>query len=288
MSTWFIVNPISGAGKGRRVAAQLEAWLERENRNAEVRLTHAPGHATQLAKKAVAEEVEAVVAVGGDGTMNEVAKALIGTTVCMGLIPIGSGNGLARHLDIPMNTLAAYRHFWRGRERRIDTGTVNGHPFVMLAGVGFDATIARAFSQSSSRGLVHYAKLVIENFQHYPEHTYQVRMGGGPWQERTAWMLTLANGSQFGNDFLIAPKASLTDGLLDLCAIRKFGMWQALGLARRMRNGTLPDSPLWDGVLIKELELTGHDGWVNIDGEGVEIPGTLHFQLVPESLTLRC
>lgn len=288
MSTWFIVNPISGAGKGRAVAAHLESWIEADGHNAEIRLSERPGHATELARKALQEEVTAVVAVGGDGTVNEVARALIGSPAALGVIPIGSGNGLARHLDLPLKPHAAYRHFWRAGNRLIDTGTVNDQPFVMLAGVGFDACVAREFARSTSRGLVHYARLVIGHFNRYPETTYRISLGNGPWQEREAFMLTLANGSQFGNDFLIAPKASVTDGFLDLCTLKKFSWWQTPGLARRMRNGSLPDSGLWDGVQIKELQLEGHDGWVNIDGESAFMEGRLSFAIQPQSLWIRC
>lgn len=212
----IIINPVSG-GASRAVARarveQATSYLASLAQQGEVHLTEHRGHAHALATAAVASGAERVIAWGGDGTVNEVASALVNTRVTLGIIPAGSGNGLARELRLPSASDAAIHRACTASARTIDAGTVDNRWFFSIAGIGFDAHVAAAFDRDGGRrGLAGYVRMTARELLRYTSRSYSV--DGAP--PRRALLVTFANTTQFGNGARIAPRALLDDGLLDL------------------------------------------------------------------------
>ncbi len=195
-------------------------------------------HATELARQAITDGCTLVVAFGGDGTMNEVAQALVGTEVVLGLIPSGSGNGLARHFRIPLRAEEAFALFQTGQPRLIDMGLADGRPFFVTAGLGFEAEMAREFNLLTKRGLPGYFRTGARGWMSYQPQDYVVTQNGTRDSQR-ALTLTVANCSQYGNNAYIAPRAQADDGLLDLAAVPPVNLFNAAPLLVRLFNGTL-------------------------------------------------
>lgn len=245
MSFVFLLNPASGAQ--RRRPLDLRGLVKRElpiGTEVHIRQTEYAGHATALAREAAAQGARVVVAVGGDGTVNEVAAGLLGTDAALGIVARGSGNGLARHLRVPLDPAAALRHLVKGYRTTIDAGRINGRPFFCTAGVGFDGHISREFAKSHDRGLLTYSKLLFSEFGHYRPTSgtlfYDEAAGLAPHELRELFVLTFANASQYGNNAYIAPMADIRDGTLDACVLRHPTMWGALGIIAGMMTRALP------------------------------------------------
>lgn len=285
MKIRFIFNPCSGASRRnphlRDRAAEFIAHCGWDGR---VVPTERPGHATELARAAVDEGCDLVVAIGGDGTMNEVASALVNTPVAFGLIPCGSGNGLGRHLGIPRAGLGAFRTLLHGRIEAIDAGRVDGHYFFCAAGAGFEALIAARFARLASRGLAGYLRESAKAWWSYRPERYTVHHERGA-ENLEAFTLAIANSSQYGNDAFIAPGASVNDGLLDLVAVPEVSAVRAVPLLVRLFRGTLDRAPgvqRWQGrSFVIERE---RSGWIHTDGEPREAPARLEVDVVPRGL----
>ncbi len=207
----------------------------------EIRLTQYAGHAVELAKAAAAEGFRIVAAVGGDGTVNEVGCGLLGTDAALGIIPQGSGNGLARHLKVPLGLAAALRRLATPTFSRMDVGMMNGHPFFCTAGLGFDAHVSQHFAQAGSRGLSTYLRVTLREYRRYRPVPVQANLNG---QEvaTDCYVLAFANASQYGNNAYIAPLADLRDGLLDVCLIDALPVGRAMRVSLAMALGNLPQS----------------------------------------------
>lgn len=239
----FIFNPRSGHNARNPHLLQRTHDFIREHRlDATLVPTTHPLHATELARAAVAEGCDVVVAIGGDGTMNEVAAALVGTPATLGLIPCGSGNGLGRHLGIPGPGRGAYRTLLNGRPRLIDTGTVNGRAFVNAMGLGFDAEISDRFTRVSRRGFSAYVRTTLSAWSKFQPVAVRLH-GEGRTVDCTAFIVSVANSDQYGNDCFIAPGAQVDDGKLDLTVLKPVGLLRALPLAVRLFNGRIDGSP---------------------------------------------
>lgn len=219
-----------------RALPEIRAFAARHA--AEVLLTERPRHACEIAAQAVADGCELVVAVGGDGTMNEVAGALIGSPTTLGLVPCGSGDGLGRHLGIHGPTAHALDILHRGRAALIDTAEADGHPFLTAAGLGFEAEIAQRFNALRRRGFARYLTTAAKTFHEYRPQTYVVTHDGGR-ETFHAFTLAVANASQYGNNARIAPAARLDDGRIDLCAVPPVDFANAAPLLARLFRGTL-------------------------------------------------
>lgn len=229
----FILNPKSGRASQVNVPDLLARYLD----TATIQYTLVPtayaGHATELAKQAATDGYQIVSAIGGDGTVNEVARGLLGTETALGILPKGSGNGLARHLGIPMNLRHAIQIINQQHRSCIDTGTINSHPFFCTAGLGFDGYISSVFAQSKRRGLQTYARLIWQEFRTFLplEATLSFNQ-----QEiiTNCFVVAFANASQYGNNAHIAPRADIRDGLLDVCLIRELDFKKAFHLGLGM------------------------------------------------------
>lgn len=215
----FIVNGKAGTGSADGFEALMRSILYSfPEIEAEVCLTQAPGHASILAREAVHKEVSVVVAVGGDGTVNETAAGLTGSKTPLGIIPTGSGNGLARHMNIPLKGKQALRFLFENYHTplKIDTALLNDRLFLCTAGTGFDAHISQLFADSKTRGLQTYARIALREFRTYTAGRYRIRIDNEKPFEENAFLITVANASQFGNDIMIAPEADIQDGFLDM------------------------------------------------------------------------
>lgn len=282
----FIINPISGGINKSAFPQQVAQLLNTNLFDYELFYTTSTEHNKQLAQQCVTEKYDVVVAVGGDGTINNTAKYIAGTDVCFGLIPLGSGNGLARHHQLNPDIKKALRTLNQFNTVSIDTGTANGTFFINLAGVGFDAHVSWMFANAPKRGFVQYAKITLSEFAKYQSHEYELTIDGKTMHER-AFIICVANGSQYGNNAFIAPTASTTDGLFEITIIKPFKVWQMPGLGMRMFNKSLLNSANtthYSGkhVVIKRL----HDGVVNIDGEPVMMPNEVDIKLIHQNLKM--
>jgi YegS/Rv2252/BmrU family lipid kinase len=262
----FIINPISGGKKKDGVPDLIEKHLDASTLKPVIVFSDSVSHARQIALDAV-NKFEIVVAVGGDGTVNEVASAIVGTGTHLGIIPFGSGNGLARFLQIPMDTEKAIKTLVSGRVEAIDSATLNGQPFFNMAGMGFDAHIAEVFSHNKKRGFISYIKSSFEEINKYQSQIYRFEVDGKSY-EREAFMLSFANSSQYGNNAHISPNASVQDGLLDICVIKKFPVWRLIEMGIRMITKTT------DKIKYLEIMRGSHivvkrtcPGPIHLDGE---------------------
>ena len=216
----LIINPISGTTNKRGLDKKVVDRLADSGLDIQPAWTTAHGDATRLARKAVADGWHSVIAAGGDGTVNETAKALCGSDTTLGIIPCGSGNGLARHLDIPVDIDAALDIIAANHPVACDYGTVNGQPFFCTFGVGFDAAVSYKFSRQKHRGLLTYLHSTFREFINYNADEYVISANGHVLTEN-AFLVAVCNASQYGNNAYIAPHASMTDGLLDITIVHQ-------------------------------------------------------------------
>ncbi|MGN0213725.1 MAG: diacylglycerol/lipid kinase family protein [Muribaculaceae bacterium] len=217
----IIINPISGSAHREYMPVIVENNLDKELFSHVVRFTQGPGHATQLAKAAIEQGFYGVIAIGGDGTINETASALINSQVALGIVPCGSGNGLARHLNIPIVPERALKIINENHIEDLDYCTVNDVPFFCTCGVGFDAAVSEKFSQAKKRGPLSYAKNAILEYLNYRSEEYIIKTPESETTEQ-AFVIACGNASQYGNNAFIAPKASMQDGMIDVTVIHPF------------------------------------------------------------------
>ncbi len=283
----FIINPISGIGRQEGIEQTIKNCFDALRFDVRIFYTQAPKDGTHQALEAM-KTCDIIVAVGGDGSVNDVAKALIGTDKILGIIPSGSGNGLARHLGIPLDMNNALEHLKNGTVQIIDTLLANDLPFVSIAGLGFDADIADIFNKSKRRGFVSYSTIAIGQFLLYYPKKYALRFEGRKLKTR-ALMINFANSNQFGYGFQISPNADLTDGLMDIVILRKphiflspFSMFRFL--RNRIDRSKYCQIEQSDHVKLKRK----NPGWMNIDGEAVWMPREITVSVVPKSLKIIC
>ncbi|SHJ27005.1 lipid kinase, YegS/Rv2252/BmrU family [Hymenobacter daecheongensis DSM 21074] len=237
----FLINPKSGTDRRQDVPALIAQHIDKSVADYEIRLTEYAGHAETLARQAAAEGFRTVVAVGGDGTVNEVGRGLLGTAAALGIVPRGSGNGLARHLRIPLALPAAVRRMCRPEFQRIDVGHINGRAFFCTAGLGFDAHVSKMFAQAGTRGLSTYVKVALREYRHYQPTAVAVTLNGQTLHT-DCYVLAFANAAQYGNNAYIAPLADIRDGLLDLCLIDSLPIVRAVRVSLGLALGNLPAS----------------------------------------------
>lgn len=282
----FIINPIAGGKQKIKIPAFIATYLNNNKFNAHYSFTNYIGHGAEIAAEAAGKNFEIIVAVGGDGTINEVATAVMQQGKILGIIPFGSGNGLARFLKIPLNTKKAIALINTGNAKAIDTGTFNHKSFFNMAGLGFDAHISAVFAHNKKRGLSGYLKMGLQEFSAYKPQTYQLEIDGVNYQ-RTAFVLSIANSSQYGNNAHISPKSSVTDGLLEVCVLQHFPLYQMpfLGIL------SLSAKSHWTNKLEiisgKKIKITrAQEGAIHIDGEPFFMGKEIEIAVVPASLNI--
>ncbi len=238
---FFIVNKYSGTGFQSKIEGRIIDACARLKLEGIIEYTQRKGHATELARQAVSAGIPRIFAMGGDGTVNEVAQGIVGTSSAMGILPKGSGNGLARHLKIPLRLPYALKLLDQYQVIDMDVLKVNGKISVNVSGIGFDAHVAGKFGKNGKRGLIGYTKLAIKEFRRYKEFDTQALLDGQPVSNKS-FIIALANSSQFGNNALVAPSASVCDGVMEVCFIKKVPLSQMLGFTTKMFMGKIERS----------------------------------------------
>lgn len=282
----FIVNPKAGITPKSKVVIELLAGnvIPASKFIPEVVFTKYRGHATELAALAVENGADIVVASGGDGTMNEVARSLVDTDIPMGILPAGSGNGLARCLGISMSYALALRTIIKGSTKLMDVANVNGILFTSIAGIGFDAHVAQKFSESVIRGMISYMQIILNEFASYRPQSYTITIDGIQ-MEKQALMVVFANSDQFGFNTRIAPMAKVDDGFLDICIVKKMPVTQMMAFGYHLMRGTPAKSGYVEYFRGKNIMIEKNtDSLMNIDGEPKIIASPLHIAIKPLSL----
>ena len=280
-----IINPISGTGSKKSIPELLGQAYSSADGDLFLTYTKAAGHAEELARCAAEEGFEEVIAVGGDGTVNEVARALLGTNTALGIVPKGSGNGLARSLGIAMNSEEAIRQLSTGRRICIDSCTMDGRPFFCTCGMGFDAAVSHAFAEASSRGPVTYFRTMIEEYRGFQAENYHITLDGERSFDTEAFVLLAANATQYGNNAYIAPEADLADGFLDLALIRPFPSIEAAFVLGDLMLGRLPNNKYYHAERARELIIERPSpGVIHLDGEPCHAGERVEVRLIPQSL----
>jgi YegS/Rv2252/BmrU family lipid kinase len=285
----IIINPISGGARpdAARTRAELASAITlRHGDPAEVFVTERPGHARQLAAVAASRGARLVLAWGGDGTINEVACALAYHDVPLGIVPAGSGNGLARELGVALRADVAIAEALSAEPRRIDIGDLDGRLFVNIAGIGFDAHVAAEFNDRANgrRGLASYLAITLRALQSYAPAEYRITAGEFG-TVATALLVTVANSAQFGNGVRIAPGARVDDGQLDLVIVEETSRWRTISQMPRLLNGTIDRMA---GCSIRRIERAtiecDRPMMFHVDGEPVQGGTSLRARVHPGAL----
>ena len=300
----FIINPISGSKETqnakRKLPKLIMQTLDSEQWLPNITFTEYAGHAVELAKQYARMGFDAVVAVGGDGTVNEVAQGIVaglrvtgyglrGTGyglrgTALGIIPMGSGNGFARHLGIPIRPQKALEMINHSEPISVDYGLANGRLFVSTCGTGFDALIADHFAGSNKRGFSTYLQNIIHDAFSYQAQTYHI-VGDGLDVTHKAFLITFANANQWGYEALIAPKASIQDGKMDIMMMSSHALLGSASLALRLFAGSIDDSHFMDTLRAKEVTLFREEAApFHIDGDPVEMEKDIHIKIVEDGL----
>lgn len=281
-----IANPISGTHKKGKIISYTLDRLRASGYEVEYKKTEYHGHATEIAAQAVAEGIPLIIAIGGDGTVNEVATAMVGKDSVLGIIPCGSGNGLARHLGLPMSSKKAVDVIIDGHTEKIDACKVNGHYFFCTFGMGFDAEVAAHFAEHGKRGIFNYIKSAVYVNRHYSPEYYVINSPDENIEDRFL-IVTVGNASQYGNNAFIAPRASIKDGSLDIVLIHPTGLPGRLKMALQMFTKSL--SPGKKIKMFQAPEITvankEHNRFhAHLDGESVSFDDKLFLECIPSAL----
>jgi diacylglycerol kinase (ATP) len=279
----YVINPNAGVLDKEQLIRQIRlhspAALDYE-----IILWEYPEQGDQITRRIIAEGFSIAAAVGGDGTVNEISKALVGKDVSLAIIPVGSGNGLARHLKIPLNTRKALELITWGEAKQIDSCFINGKAFFCTSGIGFDAHVGKLFSESPTRGGATYAKIIIAQLLKYKCSDYNLTFNKQQIN-RKAFLITFANASQYGNDAFIAPQASVGDGLIDVCILKPFNFWDMPALAWQMFHRSIDKSSFMETFKVTEVDVERTStGPTHYDGEPEIMGARLHIRILPKSL----
>ncbi|MFO7829514.1 MAG: diacylglycerol kinase family lipid kinase [Bacteroidales bacterium] len=282
----FVINPVSGKKSKDTIPAFIEQTFEKENYITEIIYTSFSGEATQIVKQYFQKGFMKIVAIGGDGTINEVASAITETDGVLGIVPTGSGNGLARHLKIPLKVPKALKVIRDGNQTKIDFGTINNQKFFCTTGVGFDAHIGHVFSKAQGRGFTSYLKATLTEFKNYKPQRYEITMNGTTIM-RDAFLITFANASQYGNNAHIAPEAKIDDGKLDVAIMRAFPFVSAPNIGSRLFLKNIDKSQFVETFKCEKIVVkrTNADV-VHYDGEPGEMSEMLNIKVVPKGLNV--
>ena len=280
MKIRFIINPISGTRKQKGI----EDYIARHLDNYEIVYTQKAGDACQLSKEAVTKNINTVIAVGGDGTVNECLKALVNTNTTLGVIPCGSGNGFAYHIGMNRNTEKAIKQLKNSQIKTIDSCSANGNPFVNVAGIGFDAHIAKLFAGLKKRGFINYVILILKELSYTPQK-YNIKYDGIE-RKVNAYMISFANASQYGNNAKISPMADIQDGLLDFVIVKEFPKWKIPFFLLQIAKGKIHLSKHVDIIQSKKMQITANNTLLHLDGEPYKASNPVAIKLLENSLKI--
>ena len=283
----FLINPLSGTSHKVNMPGLISELIDSDIFDIEIVITKYKGEATEIVSQKLIENYRYFVAVGGDGTVNEIAIALINTQAILGIIPVGSGNGLARHLQIPLQPRKAVQLINKRQLQAIDYGLINSKPFFCTCGVGFDAVIGEKFAQSKGRGLINYVRTTINEYFKYKPEIYQITIDNERKINCPAFLITFANGSQYGNNAYIAPHADISDSKLDMCILAPFNLYKAPGIGIRLFAKNIDKSPLMQIERARNFILErASEGVVHLDGEPCTMGKKLEITLISKGLNV--
>jgi diacylglycerol kinase (ATP) len=280
----FIINPIAGTRQKQVIHASIRSAFPDGGYG--IFFTEYRGHAYEIAVSKIEEGYVNFIAVGGDGTVNEVASALVNTPCRLGIIPAGSGNGLARHLRIPISIADSLEVIRKHKIKTIDVGKVNKRYFFCTCGTGFDATVGKKFAHDSRRGMLSYVRATIHQYITYSPKSYVLKTGNKKVKLK-AFLVTFANSGQYGNNAYIAPNALIDDGLLDLCVLRPFPKTSTLELGLRLFFKNIDQSPYLEVMRVKKASLRRSNKQkitLHLDGEPVTLKRKLKVKVIPQAL----
>ena len=285
----FIVNPFAGYNSNSQLPQLIEKEIPKDQFDTDIINTEYAGHAIELTREALKENIDAIIAVGGDGTVNEVASELVNQDMAMGIIPAGSGNGLSMHLGIGRNARKALSRIIDFNVQQIDTAKVNDQVYVNMAGFGIDGLVAYKTKLNSKRGFSTYFKGAIMEGLKYKNQSYKVEIDGESYEGKFL-SVNVANGSMFGYNFYIAPQADTSDGMVDTLIIHDAHKVDYFGNAWRFWAKRIHRSKLASMSRTTSLRITTYeDSHMHIDGEGYPCKaGEYHFMVMPESLKIIC
>lgn len=288
LKVMMIVNPVSGVNHSKKkVLLDLASTrFTAPHYSLQTFITSHQGHATELAREALAQQYDRVIAVGGDGSINEIARVLVNTPVALGIVPLGSGNGLAHFLQIPFDLEQALDVIANNHQIKADTVILNDQLFVSVAGVGFDALVARKFADEPRRGFFSYLKVVVREYFRYRPKKYHIIADGVEIVTR-ALFITFANSDQFGYKTTISPTADICDGKVDICIVQKIPFWRIPQLAWLTYTRSIDRSKFVQIIKVTEASITRKKGkYLNLDGEPVKFAKELHLKVNPASLQI--
>ncbi|MCQ2255799.1 MAG: YegS/Rv2252/BmrU family lipid kinase [Bacteroidaceae bacterium] len=286
-SVLFILNPISGTVNKENIEVLVERVMDKSRYKWDLVYTEYAGHAEKIAREAAGRNVDVVVAVGGDGTVNEVARGLVKTDTALAIIPCGSGNGLARHLMLPMSPKRAIEVINAMEVHKLDYGVVDNHPFLCTCGIGFDAFIAEKFASAGKRGMMTYVEKIFKDGLGYESETYEYILDDQEPVKQEAWLISCANASQYGNDAYIAPQASMKDGELDIVIMDPVGIQNVVSVNMEMVNKTLDKNQNIHTFKGKKLTVKRQQpGYIHFDGEPAMAPAVVEIELVEQGINI--
>lgn len=280
MKAMLVMNPRSGKKQAFTVRALAERIAAELGVQLDIRTVDGPGHGTELAKEAVALGCARVISVGGDGTNNAIAAGLIGTEVSLGIVAMGSGNGYARSIGLPLKPEPALRHAFTASPKRMDVCYLNDHPFLGTAGIGFDARVADKFDKSSTRGMFTYARITVQDIFGTPPMPIELTVEGQTIKEDVL-MLVFCNTREFGNGADISPSSKPDDGMAELRVVRKPPFFQLVKAFYDVYTHRADSNPNLLNIPAKEAFVKQAGTLAHLDGEPMEIGNAVHFRLEP-------
>ena len=279
----FIVNPKSGIQSKKNIPGLIASYLDTELFEYDIKETEYRYHAIKITKDSIAEGFEIVCAVGGDGSVHEVGTALIGTSIKMAIIPAGSGNGLARHLKIPMDTKAAIETINNSKADIMDTVKVNDRSFLNVGGFGFDSLIAKQFDSDKPRGFWGYVKLIRKEFFSYRASHFEIEIDGVKTKKKLI-LCTIANANEYGNGFSISPKSEVNDGIIELSLLHPFRFWHFPAMVLCFFKKQHAKSRFIEIIPFTKAKITLEKAVAHYDGEPFEVDNEINIEVVPQSL----
>jgi len=280
----FFINPVSGRGDWYRIMKRIRNYCRKNGCIPEFYFTGDDEKIREVLDRKEREGAKVVFAVGGDGTINQMARLMVGRDLVLGIVPAGSGNGLAGHLGIPRHPRKALQVLEDPQIEEMDYARINGIPFFTTAGVGFDAEVTRHFNQGPRRGLIGYVESILKVVQRYKPEKYEIEYDGKK-KVVNAFLVTFANASEYGNGAFIAPEADTSDGYLDVSVLKPFPVTAVPGLLIRLFTKRINRSKYVETLRVRNLRVVkDRPGSLHFDGEGHSHDGEIEVSTIPRKL----
>ncbi|WP_282015267.1 diacylglycerol/lipid kinase family protein [Marinifilum flexuosum] len=283
----FIINPIAGKKAGKNIHQDIIRYLDTDKFKPHFKYSEYSGHISEITEHGLKKNYRAIIAVGGDGTVNETGRILVHSNIPMGIIPIGSGNGLARHLKIPLSVKNAIKLINKMHTLQMDAIRINNLYSFCVAGIGFDSEVSRRFQKMKARGLFSYIIACLRCFNQSKNQDFIVRTKEKEYR-LNGFMMCFANASQFGNNAYIAPGADVSDGIIDLILLKKPSYLQIPLLAFKTLTGTVENHSLYSRIKGKAFEINQENDFAHLDGEPIKVGTKFTVSIEEKTLHVIC